>query len=217
MPRAARSSGSGSCWRRRATPASRTLPIGILPREEAPLADRLRRIGDAGDLVEATCAIPPGCSRRPRGDRRAIDGIANTLSSGTEAELSLKKAFEPISILVVGIGGFVLGSIASGFVGKVGSDAYDGLKHRLVDLYSGRHRGQGLWTSASASLTTATTRYMSWSSDPVLKAHPACSKRGSQDWTTWSELLMASSTTTSVSLMPSGSGGACGQAWRYAA
>jgi hypothetical protein len=49
-----------------------------------------------------------------------------------------KKAIEPISILGIGIGAFLLGEIASGFLNKIGSDAWDLLKRHLGRLLEAR-------------------------------------------------------------------------------
>jgi hypothetical protein len=62
----------------------------------------------------------------------------------SEPEFNVKKALEPISILVIAGGAFALGSIASGFFGKIGSDAYDGLKARLKALYRDRRSDEEL-------------------------------------------------------------------------
>ena len=47
----------------------------------------------------------------------------------------IKKALEPISTLLIGAGVFVVGSIATGFFSKLGSDAYEGLKHVLIKYF----------------------------------------------------------------------------------
>jgi hypothetical protein len=66
------------------------------------------------------------------GDR--VREIAKLLGN-EEPQFQGKKALEPISTLVIGGGLFVAGSIAAGFFGKLGSDAYDRLKERLKTLY----------------------------------------------------------------------------------
>ena len=47
----------------------------------------------------------------------------------------IKKALEPISTLLIGAGVFVVGSIAKGFFSKLGSDAYERLKHALIKYF----------------------------------------------------------------------------------
>lgn len=51
--------------------------------------------------------------------------------SGAEPQQEGKKALEPVSTLVIAVGAFALGSIASEFFRKLGSDVYDALKNRL--------------------------------------------------------------------------------------
>ncbi len=46
-----------------------------------------------------------------------------------------KRSLEPISTLIIFIGGSIIGSIFSGFFGKIGSDAYDKLKNTLIGYY----------------------------------------------------------------------------------
>ena len=64
-------------------------------------------------------------------DLREIARVIGT----SEPEFHVKKAIEPISTLVIAGGAFALGSIASGFFSKIGSDVYDELKRRLKGLY----------------------------------------------------------------------------------
>jgi hypothetical protein len=53
--------------------------------------------------------------------------------AGPEAKprYNTKKAVEPLSAIVIVIGAFVLGGIASGFLAKVGEDVYESLKAKL--------------------------------------------------------------------------------------
>lgn len=53
---------------------------------------------------------------------------------GTRPLFEAKKAAEPLSALTIGAGAFVLGAIASGFFGSIGSDAYTWLKAKLAKL-----------------------------------------------------------------------------------
>lgn len=53
-----------------------------------------------------------------------------------------KKAVDPISQLTIAVGLFVAGSVAAGFFGKMGSDAYDALKGFLADLV-GKNKSSG--------------------------------------------------------------------------
>jgi len=60
---------------------------------------------------------------------------------GSKPEYSVKKAVDPISCLVIG-GSFVLASLAGGFFKKMGSDAWDVLKKKLIKLLSHRKEGE---------------------------------------------------------------------------
>lgn len=53
--------------------------------------------------------------------------------AGPEAKprYNAKKAVEPLPAIVIAIGAFVLGSIATGFLAKVGEDVYEALKAKL--------------------------------------------------------------------------------------
>jgi hypothetical protein len=51
--------------------------------------------------------------------------------SGAQPQQEGKKALEPVSALVIAAGAFVLGSVASGFFRRLGSDVYDALKNKL--------------------------------------------------------------------------------------
>ena len=55
--------------------------------------------------------------------------------SGQKPRPTIKKAFEPTSILLIGVGIFALGGIATGFFSKLGEDLYDKLKKTLVTYY----------------------------------------------------------------------------------
>ena len=57
------------------------------------------------------------------------------LLNNAETEEEIKKALDPISILTIG-GAFILGGIANGFLGGIGSDAYEALKKKLKEIFS---------------------------------------------------------------------------------
>lgn len=54
---------------------------------------------------------------------------------GSKPEYEVKKAVEPLSILILG-GAFILGNIAKGFIGSIGSDAYELLKTKLKAMFA---------------------------------------------------------------------------------
>jgi hypothetical protein len=68
---------------------------------------------------------------RDEEDQEAITAIGELFDSKPQEEL--KKSIDPISILTLS-GAFVLGGIANGFFGKIGSDAYDYLKGKITGL-----------------------------------------------------------------------------------
>jgi len=68
---------------------------------------------------------------RDREDQVIINELSNLF--GSEPKEEIKKSLDPISILTIG-GAFVLGGIANGFLGKIGSDAYDSVKAKITKL-----------------------------------------------------------------------------------
>ena len=63
----------------------------------------------------------------------AVREIANMF--GSRAIREEKKSLDPLAVLTI-IGAFTLGGIASGFLKKLGEDAYEGLKNHLKSLMS---------------------------------------------------------------------------------
>lgn len=55
--------------------------------------------------------------------------------TGKEPRPTLKKAYEPIQMLIIAVGVFIVGSIAEGFFRKIGYDLYDKLKGALAKYY----------------------------------------------------------------------------------
>lgn len=60
--------------------------------------------------------------------------------SGQEPVFTMKKALEPVSILIIATGIFVFGSIGQGFFKKLGEDLYLKLKNVLVEYYAKKTR-----------------------------------------------------------------------------
>ena len=58
-----------------------------------------------------------------------------TKISSEKPVVTFKKALEPISVLVIAAGVFILGSIAEGFFKKLGSDLYDKLRDTLTKYF----------------------------------------------------------------------------------
>ena len=69
--------------------------------------------------------------RTPDGQRLTQE-LAEIGGPGTPVRYRAKKAFDPVSWLVLEVGPFVAGGIALGVLGKIGADAYDRLKDALA-------------------------------------------------------------------------------------
>jgi hypothetical protein len=65
-------------------------------------------------------------------DQKDIDEICNHF--GIRPRYEVKKAVEPLSVLVIGAGVFIFGAIATGFIGQIGADGYNLLKRKLAEL-----------------------------------------------------------------------------------
>jgi hypothetical protein len=61
---------------------------------------------------------------------------------GGELERQYKKSVDPISTLAVTAGVFIVGSIAKGFLGKLGADTYEKMKSGLKGLFRTRKDGE---------------------------------------------------------------------------
>jgi len=66
-------------------------------------------------------------------DKKILDELSRI--SKEEPVCILKKAYEPISTLVIAAGVFVVGSIFTGFLRKIGYDLYDRFKNALIRYY----------------------------------------------------------------------------------
>ena len=66
-------------------------------------------------------------------DQENITKLTNLLQCNEPASEEIKKALDPLSILKI-TGCFILGAIATGFLNKIGSDAYDTLIKLLTTL-----------------------------------------------------------------------------------
>lgn len=60
---------------------------------------------------------------------------------GSKPQEEAKKALEPLSVLTLA-GIFFLGQIAKGFLGKLGADAWEALKHKITALVERRRGGK---------------------------------------------------------------------------
>jgi hypothetical protein len=73
-------------------------------------------------------------------DQSDIREIAKVF--GTAPVYDLKKAADPISIITIA-GAFVLGGIATGFLGQIGIDGWNLVKKKLTDLFSRTENRKG--------------------------------------------------------------------------
>lgn len=73
-------------------------------------------------------------------DKDDLRGIADALSGPLTFES--KNAAEPISVLTIA-GAFVLGGIASGFLGQIGSDAWATIKAKMLNVLSRKNLRKG--------------------------------------------------------------------------
>ena len=77
---------------------------------------------------------------RDKESQEAIAEISKAFNSRPQEQF--KKSADPISVLVI-VGTFLLGGIASGFLGKIGSDAFDLLKEKLKQLFLRKKKDRG--------------------------------------------------------------------------
>ena len=67
-----------------------------------------------------------------------VDQLHQLSNSQVEPREFVKKALDPIQVLMIGTGVYVIGSIAKGFLSKLGSDLYEKLRNTLVQYYRKR-------------------------------------------------------------------------------
>ncbi|MGB4849612.1 MAG: hypothetical protein WBP41_16935 [Saprospiraceae bacterium] len=68
-------------------------------------------------------------------ESQALIKELSSILKNAETREEIKKALDPISILIIG-GSFVFGGIANGFLGEIGADGYRALKTVLKKLFS---------------------------------------------------------------------------------
>lgn len=79
-------------------------------------------------------------THRSEVDQSDIAAIANIFNS--KPAYDIKKTADPISILTIG-GAFVLGGIATGFLGQVGVDGWNSIKERIVRIFARKEDRKG--------------------------------------------------------------------------
>lgn len=79
-------------------------------------------------IADRTFAMP--------GDAADLEELASALSASVSA--MSKKAVDPVPVLAMVLGSFVLGGIAQGFFGRIGEDLYLVLRRRLTSLVARR-------------------------------------------------------------------------------
>jgi hypothetical protein len=75
--------------------------------------------------------ISPDRGYQEPDDQRLLEEMRSLVHG--EISPQLKKSVEPISLLIIAAS-FIAGGIASGFLGKIGEDAWDQFKTKLIDL-----------------------------------------------------------------------------------
>lgn len=70
--------------------------------------------------------------------------LLKNLAAATDAHLGFvgKKSLDPLSVLCISAGIFVLGGIAKGFFSKLGGDSYELLKAKLREIFSRQKEGE---------------------------------------------------------------------------
>jgi hypothetical protein len=103
--------------------------------ETVPLAMDSREIplepAPAGDiLVKFDRSYAVSAERKT-----LVDELAQTIGARTNQEF--KKAVDPISVLTI-VGSFAAGAMASGFLKRIGEDAYEAFKAKLKQIFSSK-------------------------------------------------------------------------------
>ena len=75
-------------------------------------------------------------SFRDPSDQLLLQELVGTGSTRMHLAETYKKAIEPISILIIGAGVYVLGKIADGFLSNIGSDGWKGFKGKLSQIFT---------------------------------------------------------------------------------
>jgi hypothetical protein len=103
--------------------------------EEIEFKDDSRKIPirEVGDQL----CISPDRSFQNSEDQQLLQEIRNLVNG--ELTPQVKKAEEPISLLILAAS-LIVGSIASGFLSKIGEDAWDLFKAKTVELMSRKRR-----------------------------------------------------------------------------
>ncbi len=73
--------------------------------------------------------------RSYKDDLDLLNEINYAINSSVKPQFQNKKSLEPLSLLTIG-GAFIAGGIASGFLNKIGSDAWDKIKPLLSQLFN---------------------------------------------------------------------------------
>ena len=89
------------------------------------------------DNLGEAIRIKPDRSYRYPEDKKVIQEIKSLVSG--EVVLQAKKAVDPLSILIIA-GAFVAGSIATGFLNRIGEEAWDLFKEKISGLINSKKR-----------------------------------------------------------------------------
>ena len=64
-----------------------------------------------------------------------LNELSQISGEGEQPTEALKKSLEPVATLVIGVGVLAVGSIATGFLSKLGADLYERLRDALIRYY----------------------------------------------------------------------------------
>jgi hypothetical protein len=140
--------------------AARVVPVGdgeyglegeieiFEPGDDLPLPDEGREI-PMREYPSTQLQVLSDMAFEDADSRRDLAELSERLGSDHAQEM--KKAFEPIAVLVIGGAAFVLGQLAQGFLSRLGEDGYELLKTKLKALV-GRRQAIGKDTLLEVSL-----------------------------------------------------------------
>lgn len=131
-------------------PLGRTVSAEVVPLEDGEYAlDTVGEYWEEGDTLESlrgdgrflrlrtddyvTFAVRHDRSFRDDKGEAFIRELGEL--AGVEPQVEEKKALEPVSTLTIAVGAFALGTIAAGFLSRLGSDLYDALGDRLKSFF----------------------------------------------------------------------------------
>lgn len=139
----------------RIPPIGRVLSAYIVPLEDGEYAaDGIAEIFEKAEDIEfrddgreipirefdEQLHISPDNSYQSPDDQQLLEEMRSLVDG--DISYQIKKAVDPISLLIIAAS-FVAGGIATGFLGKIGEDAWDHFKKKLNELMSRKRKEDG--------------------------------------------------------------------------